>query len=467
MSALRSFVALAAALCALVTSRTTWAQWLPSSSRDEAPPPPAMLGPATTTITLPFVGPASRLIVVPPFATIELATCRLPGASHNGDTVVTIAPEGPTVGATNDDATGCGTGSFAEWTAGARETEVELRVRCYSGGTNCSGTLAWRIRLPVSEEPHALDAAHPLSLSFFLEHARTLRVESAQQRGAVEFVVSNQEGQVLERRRLDSAGHIELSMPFEPRAEYTLAGRCADGHCAATVRASIRPNARHEATKWELFVSARAAIGGSLGGPAALAFGGAGDAHVYARFAPIALRVEAPTTGAVWSPNGGVFFSGVRGLVGYSLVGLDIGAGAGAITLNRRIGGIRERVWPEALLWLRFGNAAASLDLVFGGTFGVRAQPWLSLARAHLWARVGRTVDLGVLGEYSIHGALRVDGALRHWVRGRGVDPGAWAIFGTLGFGEFFYQPQCPLGPCSDALAYRAFTIGLGITWRP
>lgn len=471
MSSLRSvasngarvaFVALVA-LCA--APQFALAQQSPASSSSDAPARSSLQSHSPTS-TAPFAGERTQLIVVPAFATVELATCRIPGAAHNGDTVVTIAPEGGTA-VTNDDASGCGTGSFAEWTAGPRESTVELRVRCYAGGDNCSGTLAWRIRWPVSAEPRAVDAQHPLSLAFSLEHGRALHVESASQRGSLEFMVINQEGQTIEQRSLDRAGHVDFSLPFEPRTDYTLAARCIDGACAATVRASIRANPRHEAIQWEVLVSARGAIGGAVGGPSALAVGGGSDAHVYARFAPIALRVESPTIGAAWSERGGVFFAGVRGLVGYSLTGLDIGAGAGAITLNRRIGGVIERVWPEALLWLRFGNAGASLDLVFGGTFGVRGVPWLSLAKGTLWARMGRTVDFGVLGEYSIHGALRVDGALRYWVRGRGVDPGAWAIFATLGFAEYFYQPQCPLGPCSDALAYRAATLGAGITWRP
>jgi hypothetical protein len=450
-------------LVATLFATPAMAQWLPSSSSD--PPESASdarPAHAESTDHARFVGTFSGHITVPPFSTLEVGTCRLPGATHTGDTVVTIAPE-RAFEITSDDAEGCGLGSFAEWTAGATAATVELRVRCYSG-SGCSGTLAWRISRPIGEHARTLDSAHPLSLLVTLAHGRTLRVESGAQRGAIEYMLVNQDGQVAERRTLARGGSVEFSTPFEARRQCSLVGRCVDGPCSASVRVAVRPEPRHDVVRWEISASARGAIGGSNG---STAFGGGGDGRVHGRFGPVALRVETPTIGAAWSPQGGVFAAGVRGLVGYATGGIEVGGGFGAITLNRRLGGVAERVGPEALAWVRLGNPGVSMDLVFGATRGAGGQPWVSVAQAALWGRVARSIDLGLQGAYSIHGELRADGALRYWVHGRGVEPGAWAIAATLGYAEYFYQPQCPLGACSDALSYRTATLGLGVTWRP
>ncbi len=411
----------------------------------------------------PFVGSQTHRVLVAPHATLEVGTCRLAGASHSGDTVVTLSPD-RSLPITSDDAAGCSLGSFAEWTAGERATAVEIRVGCFSNGIDCSGVLAWSVRPARAERVETFDAQRELSIAVPLGHGRALRVETLSQQGDVEYMLVNQVGAAVDRRASSRPGVVQFSTPFEERATYRLVGRCARGPCSARARVVLELAPRHFTTSWELAVGARAAVGGGAG---SAAVGGGVDAHVYGRAGHFALRVETPTIGAMWSPSGGVFVAGVRGLAAYATDGAVVGAGVGALTLNRRIGGIRERVWPEALAWLRVGNAAASLDLVLGATIGAQSQPWLSLAKAQLWARVAREVDIGVLGVYSIGGEVRFDAALRYWVRGRGVDAGSWGIGGSLGYTELFYQPQCPLGPCSDTLSYSSATLGVALTWRP
>lgn len=418
---------------------------------------------ASPVALAPFAGPQTHRVVVAPHATLEVGTCRLPGASHSGDTVVTLSPE-RSLPITSDDAAGCQLGSFAEWTAGEAATSVEIRVACFSGGGDCAGVLAWTVRPARAERVETFDDRRELSIAVALGHGRAVRVETLSQQGDVEYMLVNQAHATVDRRSSSGPGIVQFSTPFEERATYSLVGRCARGPCSARARIVLEPAPRHFTTRWEIAVGARAAVGGGAG---SAAVGGGVDAHVYGRAGHFALRVETPTIGAMWSPSGGVFVAGMRGLAAYATDGAAVGAGVGALTLNRRIGGIRERVWPEALAWLRLGNAAASLDLVFGATIGAQSQPWLSLAKAQLWARLAREVDLGVLGVYSIGGEVRFDAALRYWVRGRGVDAGSWGIAGSLGYTEFFYQPQCPLGPCSDTLSYSAATLGLALTWRP
>jgi hypothetical protein len=451
------------ALCVwLVAPGTAFAQWLPSPASDAPAPvlePPSLVERAERAA---FVGHSSHSIVVPPFATVELGTCDLPGASHLGDTVVAIIPDGqPFV--RNDDAPGCGSGSFVRWINGATPVQTELSVRCHSGPDDCSGVLAWRVRHPLDERRRPLDPAHPIHVSAMLSHGQTLRVDHQSHQGVVEYILQNQHFIVLARRRLTHDGAIELSTSFEPRAEHSLVGRCVEGPCAALVRVTTIVNERHFTPPWEVGFNLRGAIGSDRG----LAWGGGGDLRVFAQRGPLALRVETPTIGAAVSSRGGVYAAGARAVIGYAFKGGVVGPGIGVLTLNRRLGGLADRLWPEALAWLRLGNTLFSMDFVLGATLGARAIPALSVAQGTFWAHVSASTEVGLHGAYSIHGEHRVDGAVRVWVAGRGVEPGSWGLSGSLGYAEFFYQAQCPLAPCEEALALRTAALGVGLTWRP
>jgi hypothetical protein len=419
------------------------------------PPPPA------AEQQRPFDGPASIRVRLQPHETIEAGTCRVPGASHIGDTVVSLTPDGvPAV--TSDDEPGCNLGSYVRWQAGPEPNDVQLNVRCFGTISGCSGTLAWRVRARPVIAPVREGALQRVPLT--LVHGLSQRVVSSEQRGVLELTLLDENGRTLSRHTRTRAGAVEFSEPFGDSVDRTLLVRCVGAGCAASLRVESFPDRGQDEVRWEAITRARLVLGSGSRGPT---LGASGDLSLLGRVGPLAVRFETPSISAVMTDQGGILTGGVRGLVGLAHRSLEFSLGGGVITLNHRLGGVRDTVVPEGVALLRVGGTAFWTELAVGMILGPRATPTVSLARMHLWGRVGRTLDVGATGIFSLHGEIRVEASARVWLRGYGVAPGSIGISGSFGAGAHSYQPLCPLGPCSEILLSVGAVAGIGLTWRP
>jgi hypothetical protein len=441
-------------------SSPSGAATIPPTGVATIPPPPRQARP-TAEERLPFDGPRSIRVRLQPHETIEAGTCRLPGAFHSGDTVVSLAPD-DAPGVTSDDEAGCDLGSYVRWQAGSEPTAVQLSVRCFGIHSGCSGTLAWRVRGRPVVSP--VREGVPLRVPITLVHGMSQRVVSRDQRGILELTLLDESGRELSRRTTRHAGAVEFSEPFADTMDPTLLVRCVGAGCAASLRIESFPDRSHDEVRWEASTRARLVLGSASRG---IAFGASGDLSLLGRVGPLAVRFETPSISAVMTDQGGILTGGVRGLVGLTHRSLELSLGGGMITLNHRLGGVRDAVVPEGVALLRVGGTAFWTELAVGMILGARATPTVSLARLHLWGRVARTLDFGTTGIFSQHGEIRVEASARVWLRGYGVAPGSVGLSGSFGAGAHAYQPLCPLGPCSEILLSVGAVAGVGLTWRP
>ncbi|MBX3272150.1 MAG: hypothetical protein KF729_17930 [Sandaracinaceae bacterium] len=461
-----------------------------AAAAQDVPPPPPGAGASEGVVTH-VPGLVVLRVHLAPGDEIVAGTCGLDGASHRGDTTLTL--RGPSGGqaAYNDDACG-GLGSHLRHVATVAG-EHTLHADCYGNRTSCGGVIAWklgsaygtaRVMAAVAlatpgdgapagpavrseregSAPHVRDTP---ALRVHLERGERLVVGTCGLPGAqhvddTTLRVLGPSGDTVAYND-DACSGLGSNIRHTARdaGVYTVVAGCyGDASCGGTIAYRVH-DPLPPPPPFRIATVARGLLDVEGRGGALVA-----DAVIEARWLEMfVLRLSGAPLGLGGGVDGGVATGTIHLSLLWDLEVVAIGLGGGVATLATRLRGLAQQEAGVLVAHARIGRLNMfHVEGQFSTAFFGDDAEVMSIA---LTARLPLPgVEIALRGAGGNDGTALGELALTFWLHSVRSVP----VFGLsvhAGGSGVFYEPICRFGATCEPRWYTGPHLGLGMEWRP